>query len=181
MARQCRDVCRSERLYLQLDSDQFMKSYELRTGKELVTFDQAFPSANTNRLPGSAKANRRVVCCAVNQVAPLPMEAGSGLHAPHLRFGRRDWRPHLMHEDQQATFNRPLVQNGKLVVLSGPAEERFRTTGNYKSDLEAFYTNEVVAFDLASGSKAWSYTNPHPDIYPAVRNLASKDGCWGDV
>ena len=35
--------------------------------------------------------------------------------------GKRLW----MHEDTSRTFNRPLVQGGKLVMLAGPQEKPF--------------------------------------------------------
>ena len=167
-----------QRLYLHLQTDEHMKSYDLFTGKDPITYDQGFSLSEYEqstwfrkgfwgRRLGRGEPARSLV--ADGKLVQVYMHR---IYVLDAKTGKRLW----MHEDTSRTFNRPLVQGGKLVMLAGPQEETFRRSGNYKNDLEGFFTDQIIAFDLTTGEPAWAVDNPLPEHYPSVRNLASQPG-----
>ena len=152
-----------QRLYLHLQTDEHMKSYDLFTGKDPMTYDQGFSLSEYEQStwfrkgkPGGGRLARGEPARSLVSDGKLVQVYMHRIYVLDAKTGKRLW----MHEDTSRTFNRPLVQGGKLVMLAGPQEETFRRSGNYKNDLEGFFTDQIIAFDLTTGEPAWAVDNP---------------------
>ncbi len=168
--------CDEERVFVHWASEPHLKAYDLRTGEELMTYDQGFNINEYEQATWFRKGKSRGY-----RGEPARMLVANGvliqaymhrIYALDVNTGKRLW----LQEDESKTYNRPLVQGGTLVILEGGAEEKFRKSANYFSDSELFYTNAVVGLDLRSGKAQWRHENAWKETHPSVRNLASADG-----